>query len=125
MWQLIEHYYSQNYTVFWLAGFFHSWPHISYNGLKKQDSTFDPTNQKYIEVRYDDWINGSLNLLFAVFVFKLNVIFIDSLSRMNFLPPVVNVNLVMEMMRDGWGLGETHRNRYSVSIRYINDINNY
>ncbi|XP_011664902.2 protein tweety homolog 1-B isoform X2 [Strongylocentrotus purpuratus] len=49
MWQLIEHYYSQNYTVFWLAEFFHSWPHISYNGLKKQDSTFDPTNQKYIE----------------------------------------------------------------------------
>nr|XP_054762714.1 protein tweety homolog 1-B-like isoform X1 [Lytechinus pictus] len=49
MWQLIEHSYSQSYSVFWLAEFFHSWPHISYNGLKKQDSTFDPSNKKYVE----------------------------------------------------------------------------
>ncbi|XP_071506440.1 protein tweety homolog 1-A-like isoform X3 [Diadema antillarum] len=49
MWQLVEHYYSQNYSAMWLANFFHSWPHISYNGLKRQNPTFDPSNDAYVQ----------------------------------------------------------------------------
>ena len=50
MWQLIPFYYSENYVVYWLAEFFHSWPHISYDGFKKSSSTFDPESKSYIEV---------------------------------------------------------------------------
>ena len=54
MWQLIPFYYSENYVVYWLAEFFHSWPHISYDGFKKSSSTFDPESKSYIEVSIID-----------------------------------------------------------------------
>ncbi|XP_072042964.1 protein tweety homolog 1-B-like [Amphiura filiformis] len=49
MWQLIPYYYSENYAVYWLAKWFHSWPHITYDGFKVYDSTFDPEDKTYIE----------------------------------------------------------------------------
>ena len=62
MWQIIPYYYADSYVVYWLAQWFHGWPHISYDGFKIYDSTFDPEDKTYIEVRLnEDLMAISLN----------------------------------------------------------------
>ena len=52
MWQLIPYYYSDNYVEYWLTEWFHSWPHITYDGFKTYSSTFDPEDKTYLEVSH-------------------------------------------------------------------------